>query len=174
MDIDPSSVIANRGLNLGYGYGAFNQGNFGGDGSAINANVRGNRDLSLLESVNSGTRDQFLSAQIRQHNDAITDTINMNNQFTTDRIAAQGLDFKFANITAQHAALERLMFANQAATDRRMSDIDLKLTECCCELKAGQAAILAKLDADRATAAQNEVNILRIQLANQSNGPGNS
>ena len=39
------------------------------------------------------------------------------------------------------------MNANQIATITQLHAIDLKQTECCCKLEAGQASILAKLDA---------------------------
>ena len=183
MEIEAGSVLANRGLNYGYGYQGFNQGNFAGDGSAVKEGIRGNRDIALLDSVNANATQNFLSSQIRQHNDSVQHDISVGNNFITDRIAAQGIDAKFATLTAEHASLERTMIANaanvqremnanQAATMAQLHAMDLKQTECCCELKAGQASILAKLDADRANAAENEVNNLRFQLniANQSRG----
>lgn len=160
--IDSESVIANRGLN-GYGYG-HNLGNFAGDGSAVNANVTANRDLGLIEAVNRTSSDQFLSDRITSGDDSIKDTINISNQFLTDRINAQGIDAKFANVALQFASAERLAYANQASTDRELKAIQLKQVECCCETKAGLAAISAKLDSDRATAAESEVNNLRLQL----------
>lgn len=169
--INPNDIATLSLLGRGSGYGYEN---FHGDGSAINANVRGNRDLALLESVNANTRDQFLSSQIRDGDSGIKDAMNINNQFLTDRINSQGIDFKFQSVSDQLASAERLAFANQAATDRRLGDIDLKLTECCCELKAGQAAIMAKIDADRVNDSQREADNLRlqIQINNQSRGNG--
>lgn len=157
--LDTSDVLLNRGLNGGYGYGAgFNHGNFAGDGSSVKEGVRGNRDIQLLESVNGSAQNASLANQIRQHNATIQNDINVGNNFLTDRIAAQGLDFKFANISDQLASAERLAFANAAAVQREMNAnqmatmtqlhaIDVKQTECCCKLEAGQAAIIAKLDA---------------------------
>lgn len=168
-NLDTSDVLLNRGLNGGYGYGGLNHGNFAGDGSAVKEGIRGNRDIQLLESVNSGAQTSSLANQLRAHNSTIQNDINVGNNFLTDRIASQGLDFKFANITAQLASAERLAFANQtallsemnanaASTQREMNAnqiatmtqlhaIDVKQTECCCKLEAGQAAILAKIDA---------------------------
>ena len=154
-NLDTSDVLLNRGLNGGYGYG---HGNFQGDGSAVKEGVRGNRDIQLLESVNGSAQSASLSNQIRAHNSTIQNDIAVGNNFLTDRIAAQGLDFKFANITDQLASAERLAFANAASVQREMNAnqiatitqlhaIDLKQTECCCKLEAGQAAIIAKLDA---------------------------
>lgn len=189
MDIETGSVLANRGLN-GYGYGFSGShgngfGNFPGDGSAVKEAVRGNRDLSLLESVNRTAADQAISDRITDGHSSLNTSINMGNEFLTDRINAQGIDAKFANITAILAAqdrqiisgfasAERLAFSNQQTTMAQLHAMDLKQTECCCEIKAGQAAILAKLDADRASAAEAEVNNLRlqIQINNQSRGNG--
>lgn len=181
---DVGTLAGLRGVG-GYGYGS--QGNFLGDGSAVKEAVRGNRDIDLLDAVNRGTSDQFLSQKIADGDSNIVSTINLGNQFLTDRITNQGLDFKFANITDRLSSAERLAFANQASLEREMNanqaatiaqlhTMDVKQTECCCELKAGQAAILAKLDADRANAAENEVNNLRLQLNvinNQGRGQGN-
>lgn len=182
MEIEAGSVLANRGLNFGYGYG---QGNFQGDGSAVKEAVRGNRDLSLLESVNRTAADQAISDRITDGHSALNSQITQGNEFLTDRINSQSIDAKFANVTAELASQERTMLAgfastertanaNQVATMQQLHAMDIKQTECCCELKAGQAAILAKLDADRATAAEAEVNNLRlqIQINNQSRGNG--
>jgi hypothetical protein len=161
-NLDTSDVLLNRGLNGGYGFGqgaiGSGHGNFPGDGSAVKEGVRGNRDIQLLESVNGNAQSAALANQIRQHNDTVLNDINIGNQFITDRIAAQGLDFKFANISDQLASAERLAFANAATVQREMNAnqiatitqlhaMDLKQTECCCKLEAGQASILAKLDA---------------------------
>lgn len=183
---DVGTLAGLRGVGVG-GYGYGNQGNFLGDGSAIKEAVRGNRDIDLLDAVNRGTSDQFLSQKITDGDANIARTVNLGNQFLTDRITNQGLDFKFANITDRLSSAERLAFANQASLEREMNAnqvatiaqlhaMDLKQTECCCELKASNAAILAKLDADRANVAENEVNNLRFQLNmvnNQGRGQGN-
>lgn len=169
------AVIANRGLNFagnGYGYGG--HGNFHGDGSAVNANVVANRDLGVMGAINQNSTDQFLSDRITSGDSAIKDAINVSNQFLSDRIWSQGIDAKFAAVTAQFASSERLAFANQANTDRELKAIQLKQVECCCETKAGLAAISAKLDADRAASAENEVNNLRLQLNIVNQGRGNS
>lgn len=170
--LDTADVLLNRGLNGGYyGYGIANQGNFLGDGSAVKEAVRGNRDLDLLESVNAGTRDQFLSAQIRQHNDNVSDRLDMSQDFLSNQIRDQSLEFRFANITQQHASLERQMIANQQALVAALHAQDLKQVECCCELKAGQATIIANQEAARLAAAEAENANLRTQiLINQGRG----
>lgn len=169
------AVIANRGLNFATPYGAGYGGNFHGDGSAINANVNANRDLGIVNGINENSRDLLLANQIDRGHTAITDNINTSNQFLSDRIWSQGIDSKFAQVTAQFASAERLAYANAANVQREMNTnqiatmaqlhaMDLKQTECCCKLEAGQAAILAKIESDKAEAATNEVNNLRLQL----------
>lgn len=179
--IDSTSVLTNRGLN-GYGYG-FGNGNFGGDGSAVKESVRGNRDIALLESVNRASSDNFLSDRVADGHRNIENSVSRGNEFLTDRINATGIDAKFQFLSAEHASLERLMFANDASNERRsnanqlatmtqLHAMDLKQTECCCELRAGQASIMAKLDADRAASAERDNDNLRlqIQIINQGRG----
>ena len=180
-NLDTSDVLLNRGLNGGYGHG-----NFIGDGSAVKEGVRGNRDIQLLEGVNASSRDASLSNQLRAHNSTIQNDINIGNNFLSDRIAAQGLDFKFANISDQLASAERLAFANAASVQREMNAnqmttitqlhaMDLKQAECCCKLEAGQAAIIAKLDA-QAVADLRDANArmnTEIQIRNNVRAMGN-
>ncbi len=163
MEIEAGSVLANRGLNYGYGYQGFNQGNFAGDGSAVKESVRGSRDISLLESVNNGTRDQFLANQIRQHDSNISDRIGMGQDFLSTQIRDQGVEFRFASI-------ERQMTANQAALVAQLHAADIKATECCCELKAGQATIIANQESARLAAAESENQNLRLQIAINNQG----
>lgn len=169
-ELNTADVLLNRGLNGGWGYG---HGNFPGDGSAVKEAVRGNRDISLLESVNTGTRDQFLQSQIRQGDQAIMDSLNQGNQFLTDRINSNAMLDRFNS-------LERLMFSQQANNDREFRALDVKLTECCCKLEAGQAAINAKLDSQALQMAQaenqrlqTEITIRNMQVSS-SDRPGNS
>lgn len=156
----------------GYGYG-----NFAGDGSAVKESVRGNRDIALIESVNQGTRDQFLSSQIRQHNDSVSDRISSAQNFLSAQVSDQSSEFRFANITAQFASLERSMIANQQNLVAALHAQDLKYAECCCELKAGQAAILAEIKCNRevAEARQAGMNEAKLDiLLNSGRGQGNS
>lgn len=159
---DVGTLAGLRGIGFGgYGYG---HGNFVGDGSAVKEAVRGNRDLDLLESVNRTAADQALSDRITDGNRAISSQINMGNEFLTDRINAQSLNDRFSS-------LERLLFANQASNEREFRTLDVKLTECCCELKAGQATIIANQEAARLADSQAENQNLRMQIAiNQSQG----
>lgn len=149
--LDTADVLLNRGLNgFGYGYGGAlpiaANGNFLGDGSATNANTLGNRDLLQTEAINRTTSDRFLSNQI-----------DRGNNFLTDRINQQFINERFSTI-------ERQMLANQNDTQRDIANVNLKLTECCCKLEAGQAAILAKLDAQALAQAQQDNINLRNQI----------
>ena len=67
------------------------------------------------------------------------------------------------------------MIANQAALVAQLHAQDLKQVECCCELKAGQATIIANQEAHRLATAESENQSLRLQLAmSNQGGPGNS
>ena len=193
MDIDPGSVLTNRGLN-GYGFGM--NGNFAGDGSAVKEGVRGNRDIQLLESVNGNARGAALANQLNQHNEASMHAMTTGHDFITDRIASLGMDSKFSVITSQFASVtaelasierasiaaaasaERLAFSNQSATLAQLHSMDIKQTECCCELRAGQAAINAKLDSQAAVsaavaAAKTEATLATLIAANARGRQGN-
>lgn len=166
-NLDTADVLINRGLNGGYyGLGFASNGNFLGDGSAVKEAVRGNRDLDLLESVNRGTSDQFLSQKITDGNQALASTVNMNNQFLSEQMRERTVADGFASI-------QRQLFAFQGDNQRDIAKLDAKVTECCCKLEAGQAAIQAKLDSQALQAAQNENMNLRIQLT-QVQGQGQS
>lgn len=156
--IDSSDVLLNRGLNGFYGYG--NQGNFLGDGSAVKEAVRGNRDINLLEAVNRGTSDQFLSQKITDGNEALASTVNMNNRFLSEQLRER-------QITDGFASMERQLFAFQNDNQRDIANLAKAQAECCCKLEAGQSAILAKLDAQALQNAQTENLNLRIQMSQQ-------
>lgn len=158
--IDTGSVLANRGLNGGFGFGF---GNFSGDGSAVNANVTANRDLGVMNAINNNTSDQFLSNQISGGFRNVADNISLSSNFISDRIAAQSLNDRFATI-------ERTLAADQASTQRQLFSLDNKLTECCCKLEAGQAAIVAKLDAQALAEAQSENQRLQLQVMINNQG----
>lgn len=166
--LDTADVLLNRGLNFGgYGYGIAGQGNFLGDGSAVKEAVRGNRDIDLLESVNRSTTDQFLSQKITDGNAAVTESINMNNRFLSEQLRER-------QITDGFASMERQLFAFQNDNQRDIANVNTRLAECCCKLEAGQAAILAKLDAQALQNAQTENLNLRIQMSqNQGQAQGN-
>lgn len=172
------ATLSLLGRGTGYGYGGLGEyagATFQGDGSAVKEGIRGNRDLALLESVNKATADQFLSSQLRQHDSNISDRISRGQDFLASKISDQGVEFRFANITAQFAALERQMIANQQAVTAMLHAQDLKQVECCCELKAGQATIIANQEAARLAAAEAENISLRTQIMiNNSNGNGRS
>lgn len=155
--IDSSDVLLNRGLNGSFaGFGAVGFTPFSGDGSAVNANVRGNRDIALLEGVNRNAADM-----------GITNTIVRGNEFLTDRINQQFMNERFSS-------LERLLFANHNDAERRLQDIQLKQVECCCELRAAIAAVDTKVDNLQSLNAKDaEIALLRTQLLfGQNGGPG--
>jgi len=177
-DVATLSLLGRGGYGGGYGY---DRGNFAGDGSVVKEGIRGNRDLSLLDSVNQGTRDQFLASQIRMHSDNIADRIGSGQDFLAGKISDQGLEFRFANMTAEHATIERVAIANQQAlmaqlnankadTDRQLHAMELKQVECCCELKAGQATIIANQESHRLAAAESENQNLRTQILINNQG----
>jgi len=160
MDIDPGSVLTNRGLN-GYGYGQ--HGNSGYDGSVVNSNVVANRDIGVLGAITGASRDQALSNQIMHGDTSLATAMGNSTSLISDRIAATSIDAKFANVSDQFASSERLAFANaqaserlsyanQAGTERTLTAMQIEAARCCCETKAGLAAIDAKLDAAATTA----------------------
>lgn len=150
--IDSSDVLLNRGLNGAYGYGQ--RGNFGYDGSVVNANVEANRDIGLLESINANASRSQLSEQI-----------TTGNAFISEQLRERTVSDRFNSI-------ERLLFSNQNDTQRDIANLNTKVAECCCKLEAGQAAIQAKLDAQALQAAQTENINLRISMS-QGQAQGN-
>lgn len=188
---DVGTLAGLRGIG-GYGYGAHGGhgngfGNFPGDGSAVKEAVRGNRDINIVESVNRTAADQAISDRISSGHQNLNSQIVQGNEFLTDRINAQSIDAKFANVAATLAAqdrqilagfasAERLAFSNQQTLVAQLHAMDIKQTECCCELKAGQSAIQAKLDnqsaIDAAVAAARNESRLDAILAGCGNGRG--
>lgn len=151
--IDAGSVLANRGLNGLYAYGG--QGNFLGDGSAVKEAVRGNRDLSLLESVNRNSSDQF-----------VTDRINLGNAALSEQIREQHTADRFS-------AIERLLFAQNSDAQRDRSDIlmAVKDVQCCCEANSAKIDNLAALNGKDL-----QIQTLTLELAacrNDGRGQGN-
>lgn len=155
---DSADILMNRGLN-GYGYGrgryanTSGAGNFPGDGSVVNANVEANRDLDMMQAINSVTAQGFQSSASESQHRSLDNSIVRGNEFLTDRIAKQSIDAQFANVTAQFASMERQANAAKADTDRQLHSMELKQVECCCKLTAGQEALSAKLDTQGAVAA---------------------
>lgn len=143
--------------NTGFGYG--NHANFAYDGSVINANVTANRDLGTAQA------ERIVDNQ-KAASDMQTALVN--------QIASTAAEFREAD---RFSSLNTLLFNQFNQIDRRFADQDLKAQECCCELKTGQAAILAKLDQQTAVAnavANAEQNIkLNQLLAAMGNGNGN-
>lgn len=116
--------------NGGYGGHYNNYGNFAHDGSVLNAKL--DRNLSQGERA----VDRVVDNQ-NTHFDELRD-----NQ-------RQAQDFAVETRHADRSAnLDRMLYNQFNQIDRRFSAMELRNQECCCELKAGQASILAKLDCE--------------------------
>lgn len=171
------SILSRAAYGGGYGRGGYN-GNFSQDGSVINANVEANRSISLTDQINRTTTDAFLSNKIGRGNDSIENQISRGQDSLSAQFQRNHTDSHFDNITAQFASLERSNIAAKADTDRQLHAMELKQVECCCELRAGQAAINAKLEtqgevAAAVAAARSEAR-LEALIAAGNRGPGNS
>lgn len=144
--------------NAGFGYG--NHANFAYDGSVINANVAANQKFF------AAATERVVDNQ-KAASDMQTALVN--------QIASTAAEFREAD---RFNNLNALLFNQFNQIDRRFADQDLKAQECCCELKTGQAAILAKLEQQTAVAnavANAEQNIKLNQiLASMGNGNGNN
>jgi len=132
------SILSRAAYGGGYRSGQHN--NAGYDGSVVNSNLIANRDIGLLEAVNRSSSDQALAASIASGNVALSEQI------------------RESTVSDRFATIERLLFANQNETQRELGDIKAANAVCCCETKAGLAAIEAKLDA------QAEINKLNTEL----------
>lgn len=152
-DVATLSLLGNT------GYGAYaNHGNFSYDGSVINANVKGNQE--------------FFAAATERVIDNQKAAADMNTAIQ-DQIARTAAEFREAD---RFSGLTALLFNQFNQIDRRFADQALSAQECCCELKAGQASIIAKLDQQTAIAnavANAEQNIKLNQLLARGNGNGN-
>lgn len=132
-----------------------------GNESAIRADVVANRDMNQVSDINRSNENRSLSNQI-----------DRSNQFLTDRINAQSIDFRFADVNRSFQDQQRQMFNFQLDQQRANADLARAVAEnkCCCE-KNGQKldSIVQLNDKDR------EIQTLQLQLAMMSNGgPGNS
>ncbi len=115
------------GVGGGYGYGGVN-GHFAADGSVINTNVGVNREFGKVQT------DRIVDNQM-SNADRITDA----QKFVADIAGENRISDKFAD---QNLALATAL----SGIDRRFSDLSLQINQCCCDLKAGQATIEAKVD----------------------------
>lgn len=164
MEYTNSSISPNElgtfallgGVNRGHYY---NDKDYGNE-SAIRADVVANRDMAQVENINRTGADS-----------ALRETINTGNQFITDRIAAQSIDFRFADQSRQNQDMQRQLFTMQLEQQRANADIARAVAEnkCCCEKNAQKLDSLVDLqDRDR------EIQTLQLKLAMVENGRGNS
>ena len=118
------------GPGYGYGYGAY------GGGIPTDNNARAVLNAKLdagIESIQSTQKLQL---------DAIVQ------QAAADRAATS----EFRSID-QFNAINSNLIAQFNQVDRRFSDLAMQNQECCCELKAGQATLIAKIEAQDAVKA---------------------
>ena len=144
------------GVNRGYHYSDKEYGNE----SAIRADTVANRDMQQVSDINRSNENRSLSNQI-----------DRSNQFLTDRINAQSIDFRFADQSRQNQDMQRQLFTMQLEQQRANADIARAVAEnkCCCEKNAQKLDSLVDLqDRDR------EIQTLQLKLAMVTNGPGNS
>lgn len=122
---------AGYGVGSGYPCGGVN-GHFASDGSVINANIEANREFAH-QNVTRVVDNQKANA------DRITDA----QKFVAELATENRISDKFAD---QNLALATAI----SQIDRRFSDMSLQINQCCCDLKAGQATIEAKIDSAEA------------------------
>ena len=123
------------GPGYGYGYGAY------GGGIPTDSNTR----AVINEKIESGF-DSIKDTQKLQL-DAIVQ------QAAADRAATS----EFRSID-QFNALNANLIAQFNQVDRRFSDQQMQIQECCCDLKAGQATLIAKIESqDAVKAAEDRV-----------------
>jgi len=139
---------------------AYNDKEYGSD-SAIRADVVANRDMSQVDSINRSNENRSLSNQI-----------DRSNQFLTDRINAQSIDFRFADVNRSFQDQARQMFSFQLDQQRANADLARAVAEnlCCCEKNGQKLESIVQLnDKDR------EIQTLQLQLAmmNQRGNQGN-
>lgn len=159
-DVATLSLLGRGGYGGGYGYGGGSgHGNFGFDGSVVNANVEANR-------VMNAQGQDCISQQISDNADRNRDTVSLiQSQGSTNRIIDSILASERVN-TASFNTIEREMAANARAA-----------AECCCELKAGQAQILANQEcttrvADAVASAQQNAKLDILLADNGGHGRG--
>lgn len=141
------------------GYGYANNGNFAYDGSVINAKV----------DAHQAAQSEAL-ANVRQIQTLQLDKLEAQNT------ASQFFNSEFRQIDRLNG-LNTLLFNQFNQIDRRFSDQALAAQECCCELRTGQAAIMAKLNEAEAVrnAVQNaEQSVMLRQLLDNQRGNGNN
>lgn len=170
---DAGTLAALKGV-AGYGYG---HGNFVGDGSAVNANVVAQRDLSLQTEISAGTERQFLNNQINRVQNDLSSQVERGHTTLSRQISDNRFDTRIneviAGMTANDKAMLQIINANATASMQRDFDLSKQIAECCCKLESGQATIIANQESARANAAAAEAAALRV-IVNNGIGNGNS
>jgi hypothetical protein len=133
--INPSE-IATLSLLGGVNRGSYHNGKGYGEESAIRADVVANRDMSQVSDINRSNENRSISNQI-----------DRSNQFLTDRINAQSIDFRFADVNRSFQDQNRQIFNFQLDQQRANADIARAVAEnkCCCEKNAQKLDSLVDL-----------------------------
>lgn len=148
------------GYGQGYGYGQTHS--YGAE-SAIRADVVANRDIQQVDMINRANENQTLRSQI-----------DNGNQFLTDRINAQSIDFRFADVNRSFQDQNRQIFNFQLDQQRANADIAKSVAEnkCCCERLEQRVESLQAISAK-----DMQIQTLQLQLDRcttpRGNGQGN-
>lgn len=157
---DAGTLAAIRGVGYG-GYGGYGNRHDYGAESAIRADVVANRDLAQVDNITRSNENRFLSSQM-----------DRGNQFLTDRINAQSIDFRFADVNRSFQDQNRQIFNFQLDQQRANADIARAVAEnkCCCE------RLEQKVDSLQIVAAKDlQIQTLQLQLDRcLASGLGNS
>lgn len=135
---DVGTLAGIRGV--GFGHGGYYQGNrhdYGAE-SAIRADVVANRDMAQVDNINRANESQFLSNQV-----------NRGNQFLTERINDQSINFRFADVNRSFQDQQRQIFNFQLDQQRANADIARAIADnkCCCERVEQRVESLQSLNA---------------------------
>lgn len=156
---DVGTLAGIRGIGYGgYGYG---QAHDYGAESAIRADVVANRDMAQVDNITRSNENRFLSSQM-----------DRGNQFLTDRINAQSIDFRFADVNRSFQDQNRQIFNFQLDQQRANADIAKAVADnkCCCERLEQRVESLQVVNAKDL-----QIQTLQLQLDRcLTNGPGNS
>lgn len=161
---DVGTLAGIRGIGYGGGYGGYGRAHDYGAESAIRADVVANRDLQQVDQINRSSENRFLSSQM-----------DRGNQFLTDRINAQSIDFRFADVSRNFQDQNRQIFTFQLDQQRANADLAKGIAEnqCCCERLEQRVQSLQDLSAKDL-----QIQTLQLQLDRCltpiSNRPGNS
>lgn len=154
-DVGTLAGIRGVGFGHGYGYGYGKAHDYGAE-SAIRADVVANRDMAQVDNINRANESQFLSNQVSR-----------GNQFLTERINDQSINFRFADQSRNFQDLQRQMFNFQLDQQRANADIAKSVADnkCCCERVEQRVESLQDLNAKDL-----QIQTLQLQLAQCQQG----